>query len=247
MAPATIEALDAGQAPRLPRPTGRREFRGFFPVVSGMLLAGLLVGFAKTFFLRSLFSVPAIPPYLYVHGVVLTTWYVLVLAQTCLVAAHRTDLHRRLGVVAVVVAALLIPISAFVVVKAVPRMQGMDPSLIRLAIVGDFLTLVVFAGFVAAGVYFRQRSDVHKRLMIASCFVIYGPVFARFNLVYGLPIPPPVVVPLTLLALGAYDFSLARRLHRATIWIAFVLVALLLLLGLLIASGAADALIHALR
>lgn len=231
-----------------PRPSGRRTLRWFFPAVASLLLAGLLVGFAPTFFLRSLFSVAPIPPYLYVHGVLLTTWYVLVLAQTCLVAAHRTDLHRRLGIVAVLVAGLVVPISAFVVVHAVPRMQGMDPSVMRLAVVGDLLSLVVFPGFVAAGVYFRRRPDVHKRLMIASCFTIYGPVFARFDLVYGLPVPPPVVVPLTLLALGAYDLILARRLHRATLWIGFVLVAVLLpLLGLLIASGAADAIVNALR
>lgn len=43
------------------------------------------------------------------------------------------------------------------------------------------------------------------------------PVFARFNLVYGLPVPPPVVVPLAVVTLGAYDLIVARRLHRATV------------------------------
>jgi len=57
--------------------------RWFFPIVSAGLLAALLVGFAPTLFLRSLFDVPPIPAYLYVHGIVLTTWFVLVFAQTC--------------------------------------------------------------------------------------------------------------------------------------------------------------------
>ena len=124
MARAKIETLDARQVLGVPRPPGRRALRWFFPVVSSLLFAGLLVGFAKTFFLRSQFNVPPIPPYLYVHGSVLTTWFVLVLAQTCLVAAHRTDLHRRLGIVAVVVGVLIIPISAFVVVHAAQRTHG---------------------------------------------------------------------------------------------------------------------------
>jgi hypothetical protein len=250
MARAKIETLDAERVLGVPRPPGRRALRWFFPVVSSLLLAGLLVGFAKTFFLRSQFNVPPIPPYLYVHGFVLTTWFVLVLAQTCLVAAYRTDLHRRLGIVAVVVGVLIIPISAFVVVHAAQRTHGAITPLLRLEVVGDLLSLVWFAGFVAAGVYFRRRPDVHKRLMIASCFTIYGPVFARFNEVYGLPVPPPVVVPLALITLGAYDLFVARcrRLHRATVWIAFLLVGVLLpLLGVLIASGAADTLIDALR
>jgi hypothetical protein len=68
------------------------------------------------------------------------------------------------------------------------------------------------------------------------------------NSVYGLPIPPPVVVSLALVTLGAYDLIVARRLHRATVWIAVLLVGVLLpLLGVLIASGAADTLIDALR
>ena len=208
----------------------------------------ILVGFAKTFFLRSQFNVPPIPPYLYVHGVVLTTWFVLVFAQTCLVAAHRTNLHRRLGIAAVVVAGLIIPISAFVIAHVAQRAQGAINPLLRLEVVGDLLSLVWFGGFVAAAVYFRRQPDVHKRLMIASCFTIYGPVFARFELVYGLPVPPPVVIPLGLVVLGSYDLVVARRLHRATVWIALLWIGgLLPVLGGLIASGAADSIIRAFK
>jgi len=219
----------------------------FFPVISGLLLAGLLVGFAKTFFLRSQFDVPPMPPYLYVHGIVLTTWFVLVLVQTCLVAAGRTALHRSLGFVAIVVGFLIVPISAFVVVNAARRTHGAITPRLRLEVVGDLLSLVWFAGFVAAGFVFRRRPQVHKRLMIASCFTIYGPVFVRFNAVYGLPIPAPVVAPLALVTLGAYDLIVTRRLHRSTVWIALASGGVLLVLGVLMASGGADSIIHALR
>jgi hypothetical protein len=219
----------------------------FFPVVLGVLLAGVFVGFAKTFFLRSQFSVPPIPEYLYVHGVMLTTWFVLVFTQTCLVAAHRTALHRRLGIMAALVAASLIPINMYVVAHAARRAHGPITPLLRLEVVGDLLTIVTFAGLVATGLYFRRRPDVHKRLMVASCFVFYGPVFARLELVYGLPAPPPTVIPLGLVVLGSYDLIIARRLHRATMWIGVVLLGLLFVLGVLIATGAADAIIRALQ
>ncbi len=242
------EMLGAGHISGSSAPIGRRPLRQFFSVVSSLLLAGMLVGFAKTFFLRSQFNVPPIPPYLYLHGVVLTAWFALVLTQTCLVAAHRTDLHRRLGIVTVVVAGLVIPISAFVVVHAAQRARGAITPLLRLEVVGDLLSLVWFAGLVTAGVCYRRRPDVHKRLMMVSCFTIYGPVFARFNLVYGLPTPPPAVIPLALLTLGAYDFLGTGRIHRATVWIAVLVVGTgVPILWLLIASGAADAVINALR
>jgi hypothetical protein len=243
-----MKTLDAGQVAGNRHPSGRGSLRWFFPIISGLLLAGVLLGFAKTFFLRSQFDVPPIPLYLYVHGAVLTTWFVLVVAQACLVAAHRTDLHRRLGIMAVVVAVLIIPISAFVVVHSAQRESGAITSHLRIKIVGDLLSLVWFAGFVGAAVYFRRRPDVHKRLMAASSFTIYGPVFARFQLVYGLAVPPTAAIPLGLLALGTYDLIVARRLHRATMWIAFLWVGCLLpLLGALIVSGAADVIINALR
>ena len=109
----------------------------------------------------------------------------------------------------------------------------MITPLLRLEVVGDLLILVWFAGFVAAGVYFRRRPDVHKRLMVASCFTIYGPVIARLELVYGLPVPPPAVIPLGLLTLATYDVVVVRRLQRATVWIALLWVGgLLPLLGL---------------
>jgi hypothetical protein len=163
------------------------------------------------------------------------------------VAAHRTALHRRLGIVAALVAASLIPINMYVIAHAARRAHGPITPLLRLEVVGDLLTIVTFAGLVATGLYFRRRPDVHKRLMVASCFVFYGPVFARLELVYGLPAPPPTVIPLGLVVLGSYDLIIARRLHRATMWIGVVLLGLLFVLGVLIVTGAADAIIRALR
>jgi hypothetical protein len=109
------------RAQTAPPATSRKRLHWFFPVVAGVLFAALLVGFAPSFFLRSLSASQPMPLYLYVHGVVLTAWYGLFLVQTALVAASRTALHRRLGLAAVVVAVLLVPISELVVVRAVPR------------------------------------------------------------------------------------------------------------------------------
>jgi len=40
----------------------------FFRATSGILLVFVLVGFTPTLYLRTLFEVPEIPPYLFVHG-----------------------------------------------------------------------------------------------------------------------------------------------------------------------------------
>lgn len=84
--------------------------------------------------------------------------------------------------------------------------------------------------------------------MIASAFTTYAPVLVRYESVYGLPIPPPVIVFCPVLLLGVYDFLLDRRLHRATMWTAFLLIVVLLPLYLVLSnSRLADMLIDALR
>src|SRR5258706_441214 len=112
----------AGETPMKPALVDRvRASRWFFPTASFVLLAAVIIGFAPTFYLRPPFAMRPLPVYLYVHGTVLTTWFALVVVQTWLVAVRRTDLHRRLGVVAVFNAGLVVLLSAVVAVRAVAR------------------------------------------------------------------------------------------------------------------------------
>src|SRR5512137_1440484 len=76
---------------------------------TGMALAMLIaayVGFARSFFLRPLFPEWPSPsePIFYVHGVFFSAWCVLLVVQATLVGAGRTDLHRKLGVMGVIIA-----------------------------------------------------------------------------------------------------------------------------------------------
>ena len=53
-------------------------------------------GFGPTFFLRPFFDVPPIPLYLYLHGVVGTAWFALVVTQAVLIANRQFTRHRQL-------------------------------------------------------------------------------------------------------------------------------------------------------
>ncbi len=66
------------------------------------IIAAVLLGFSRTFFLRPWFAEwadahGAPEPFFYFHGAVFFAWFVLLIAQPSLVAAGRIDLHRRLG------------------------------------------------------------------------------------------------------------------------------------------------------
>jgi len=66
-----------------------------------MALLSLLIvfaGFARTYYLKTFTTSPTLSPLLHVHGFLFTAWMLLFLAQSALIATHRTDIHKRLGV-----------------------------------------------------------------------------------------------------------------------------------------------------
>src|SRR3989449_2410846 len=71
--------------------------RRFFTGMALAILATVIVGFSRSFFLRPLF--PELPSpsemIFYVHGVVFAAWIVLLVVEASLVAGGRTELHRK--------------------------------------------------------------------------------------------------------------------------------------------------------
>src|SRR3712207_7227817 len=106
---------------------------------------------------------------LHLHGLIFSSWIVLLLAQTLLVAAKRTAVHRRLGWAGAGLAALMILVGTFTAVvraKIVEVPPGSASPLIFLTIpLGDMLVFALLAG---AAIYYRRKLDVHKRLMLLA-------------------------------------------------------------------------------
>ena len=201
--------------------TGRRRERLFYVGMSVVIATTVFAGFAPTYFLKSYFGSPPLMPLLHLHGIVFTSWIVLLLTQTTLVAANRTDIHRRLGMVGAVIAVMMVVVgtmTAIIRAKQGAAPVGGPPPLVFLVI--PLADMVVFSSLVAAGFYFRRRADVHKRLMVLATISILAAAIAR--LPFGiLKAGPPAFFGLTDLFIVAcllYDLIARRRLHRATVW-----------------------------
>jgi hypothetical protein len=107
--------------------TRARDERRFFSGMALALLAFTFVGFAPTYYLYPLFDLPntrgmraadALTPLVHAHGIAMAAWIVLLCAQTALIAAHRTDLHRKVGSLGVVAIAAVIVTSLTVSLHA---------------------------------------------------------------------------------------------------------------------------------
>lgn len=103
---------------RTARTAGRHDLYSIFALVA---FAIVFAGFARTFFLRFLFASPKMPLYLYLHGLLFSGWFALFFIQSRLIASHRVDLHRRLGMVGVGFAGLAVCVAIIVAVRAGER------------------------------------------------------------------------------------------------------------------------------
>lgn len=183
-------------------------------------IAIVFAGFARTYFLKTSFGTPALSTLVHAHGFVMTLWFVFFLMQVRLVAMHRTDLHRRTGVLGafIAVAVLIVGVATAITAAKLGKTPGPPPLIFLVIPLGDML---VFALLVSAGLYFRSRSDVHKRLMLLSCVGILTAAVSRIPIDFiqagGLPMFFGLT-DLIVLSCVAYDTVKHRRLHPAFGW-----------------------------
>jgi hypothetical protein len=190
----------------------------FFPLIALVLATFTVVGFSRTYYLRFLSDLPAMTVLVHLHGLMFTAWIALFLAQTRLVAAHRVDLHMKLGIAGVVLAVLVFSVGVATVMAnaAIPRIRpsGLTPS--QFTAVG-MTSLLLFGTFVALGIAFRRRAASHKRYMVLAMIGALTPAASRVATLLGLREFSPFLVPLFPMLFLAwclvYDWRHHRRVH----------------------------------
>jgi uncharacterized membrane protein YozB (DUF420 family) len=184
------------------------------------------VGFGPTFFLRPFFDVPQIPLYLYVHGVLGTAWFALVVTQAVLIANRQFTRHRQLGWFGVALAVAIIGLGVYTSTHMVPRNAAAHPPLSAAEIqLYGAVTAADLAGFVmlpiliGLAIYFRRRPDIHMRLMLFATLEMTGPAVARIGSWGGVFVPIILTAMLGLMAaFVVHDLWTRRRIHLATVF-----------------------------
>jgi hypothetical protein len=193
--------------------TDHRFFIGAAIGIASIVFAG----FARSYYLRSLFGMPALPLMLHVHGLVMTSWIVLFFTQTCLIAAHRVDWHRRLGMFGAALAVLVVVVGVIANVHAAAgavRTPPTHPPAFLFILGFNLIDVLVFAIFVCTAIVLRRRRDLHKRLMLLGTLSMLGQPIARMvsNSTALL------LVYLCVLICVAIDTFRHRRVHLAFAW-----------------------------
>ena len=213
-------------APAPPALRAGRYDRHFYGGMAVLLALTVFAGFSATYYLPIVSGAPKATlsgrPFtwlVHVHAVLFTSWVILFVVQTVLVARRRVAVHRRLGVAGAILAAVMVVVGTTLAVEAAAHgaaPPGIDP-LAFLAI--PIFDMVLFTLFVTAALLRRRDFETHKRLMVMAYICIMVAAVARLPGV--LAMGPPGFFGLTFVFVviaALYDWLTRRRIHRAYLW-----------------------------
>ena len=196
---------------------------------SGMAIAmagTVFIGFARTYYLSAFFGTSTtfsggpFSPVIRLHAVLFTSWTLLFVVQTSLVATHRVAVHRQLGIGVASVGAAMVVVGTATALQLTYRggaPPGVDPRAFLVVPLGD---MFVFGILLPAALWLRTNKEAHKRLMLLAFTSILAAAVARFPGVlqrgplwfFGLTFLPILTVGMT------YDLITRRRVHPAYLW-----------------------------
>jgi hypothetical protein len=250
--------LRAANVPARQVRTGQGFYAGFGIFV--ILLS--FAGFAPSLIDQSRRFAPP-TTLLLVHGATAFAWLLLYVTQALLVARGRVDLHRRLGWAGPVIAALLILFGYYTTIDGAFRVSDLSGDATRLGIepgsppftdaeyiaafYGPLGVLINFSLLVAAGIVFRHRAELHKRLMVFALMPLAfeallhlsGTLVGRVPLSRGALLIGWLVVVVAVHFIPAVHDKLTRgRIHPASIWIPLLSIVGFVVLNAVVAPSA---------
>lgn len=121
----------------------------------------------------------AAPLVLVLHVWVYFGWMVLLTLQTQLIARHRVDLHRKVGIAGAALAALVVATGLGAEIYSQRFWAQQDAENVRF-FTFPLYVLIVFGICALLGVRARRDSPAHKRLMLLATIAVMGGPYQRW-------------------------------------------------------------------
>jgi len=166
----------------------------FYLLLSILILLMVLLGFGHSFFLRAFVEQPyflkELPTVVYLHGIVMTIWFVMIVVQSALVNVKQVKLHMTLGWGLVALAALVIITGLIVNAGVFARWLALgflDPANEEMMLMAasfwtyDQTVLVPFGLMVATAVYKRKHVVIHRSMMLGASMLLLNPAIFRMT------------------------------------------------------------------
>jgi len=187
--------------------------------LSLMVLIAVLIlyGFSHTIDRDVINPAQPQPLILYIHVAVFTSWLLLLIVQTALVAVRNPRLHRRLGWLGLGFGVLMVVVGiATTLVMGKVEVQRLGPDA-GIFIYRPFEDIIFFAVAFGLALYWRRRPDRHRRLIVLAACAVTPPGISRIPGIHPLSM---VYLMTDLLVMTAilHDLVTTRRLHAVYRW-----------------------------
>lgn len=210
-------------------PVSSNRVRLFYSGAALLLLVLMLLGFQQFYLHGKAYPdrelAPPIRSLIILHGVGMSVWVLLFLVQPLLVVAGNRRVHMMLGRIGAGLAACIVILGFRLGIEATrispPGMiiWGLTPvQFMAVPIIG----ILIFAGFVIAGVWNRRRPQVHRPMMLLATLAAIpaavsriGPLSALYHGTLWEALFGPFFVTLVIgICLLALKWLLTRSLNR---------------------------------
>jgi hypothetical protein len=177
----------------IPNPTSsanapKDHARFFYAGASILLLVLVFLGF-RLFYLhgKAFPGRPLTPPIrnlLIAHGVAMSAWVILLVIQPLLIVNRKYQVHMLIGRIGAVLAACIVFLGLRVAVAAATvnppdlKLWGLVPKQF-MAI--PICAIVMFAGYVAIGLWNRRRPEVHRPMMLLGTLTVTAAALDRIG------------------------------------------------------------------
>lgn len=166
------------------RPIMKRADDVFFTTLSVLMLLFVLIGFAPSYFLKGAVFAHLPSVLVHLHGAVFSSWIILFVVQSSLVASGNIRLHRKLGVLGAVIAGLMVVLGILAPIGTLRRGAEL-PSFFTPAsfLIDNVIGIIIFGAYVAVAIWQRNNQKVHKRLLLIANVMLMPPALSRIPLV----------------------------------------------------------------
>ncbi len=210
--------------PGRPTPTqvslpGRRSDHLFFTGMSLLMLVTVFSGFARTYFLAGIFHAPLPSLIIHIHGAAFSCWILLLVIQTSLVSAGRTDLHRRLGLAGFFLGCLMIVLGVMAATDSMVRGAGPVGRDTKAFYIVSLSDMVIFGTLLFSAYRARRDPPAHKRFIYVATTALLIAAIARlpFAFSHRRIVVAAALSWIFLLILVGYDVWSTHKPHRATL------------------------------
>ena len=220
----TAVSSSAASTPHERSASPRRKLRAddlYFGAMVLLIVGTVFLGFARTYYLAGIYHTQVRNLLVGVHGAVFSTWIVLLVVQTTLVARRNIALHRRLGIFGAGLAVAMVGLGVAAATDSLSRSFAppgfpFGPLAFYARPISSIATFAVLIFF---AIRLRSNRPAHKRLVLLATLTLIGAAIDRwpFAFIHKSHLTTNVILDLLVLSIVIFDLSTLRRIHRATL------------------------------